>query len=72
MEQDGVGAVQECLRGFLEVFGLWVEYGEVEVGLQEAQDAVGFDDGVLRGGKDLANPGMASARWPCWVRTHQE
>ena len=57
VQQDRVGAVEESLRGRFEISGCWIEYGQIEIGFHEAQDAVRFDDGVLRGGQNLADAG---------------
>ena len=57
VQQDRVGAVEESLRGRFEIRGCWVEYGQIEIRFHEAQDAVRFDDGVLRGGENLADAG---------------
>jgi len=55
VQEDGVGAIEESLcRGF-EVGSLRIEYCQIEIWFQEAQDTVRFDDGVLRRGEDLAD-----------------
>ena len=55
MQQDGVGAVEISLRGGFEIGSLRVEHGQIEIWLQEAQDAVRFDDGVFCRSEDLAD-----------------
>jgi len=47
VKEHGVGAVEKSLRGGFEVGGCGIEDGEIEIGLDEAQDAVGFDDDVF-------------------------
>jgi len=53
----GVGAVEVAESGGLEVGDRGVEDGEREVGLEEAQDAVRFEDGVFGVGEELADAG---------------
>src|SRR5271165_160080 len=50
VQEHCVGAVQKGLRRGFEVGGCRIEHGQVEIWLQEAQDAVRFYDRVLRGG----------------------
>ena len=55
VQEYSVGSVEKSLRGGFEVGGLRVEDGQIEIGFEEAQDAVGFDDGILRGGDNFAD-----------------
>ena len=47
MQKYRVGAIEKLLGGRFEIGGGGIENGQVEIGLQETQNAVGFDDGVL-------------------------
>lgn len=55
MEDDGVGSVEKFAGGFLEIRGGGIEYGQVEIGFEKAEDAVGFDNDVLGGGHGLTD-----------------
>ena len=57
VQQDCISAVQKSLRRGFEVDGLRVEHGQVEIWFHEAQNAVGFDDGILRARENFADAG---------------
>ena len=57
MQQHCIGSVEEGLRRAFEVGGPRIQDGQVEIGLEESQNAVGFDDDVLGSGQDLADSG---------------
>jgi len=57
VEDDGVRTVQEFAGGIFEINRRGIEDGQVEVGTQEFQDAVGFQDQVLRARDALTESG---------------
>src|ERR1700675_3451845 len=74
-----MGAIEKFLCRGLEIGSRRIEHGEVEVRLQEAQNAVRFDDGILRRAENLANarhrfgePSLLSANPPRVIRSSEQ